>query len=53
MVSLQNDTPVADTVSSLDLKLSAIPEPCPVLRRSSHNPGPTCGSGTVRSRDGP
>jgi hypothetical protein len=30
MVSLQNDTSVAGTVSSLDPKLSAIPEPCSV-----------------------
>jgi hypothetical protein len=52
MVSRQNDTPVAGTVSSLDPKLSAIPEPCPAVRRSSPNPCPTCGSRTVRSRDG-
>jgi hypothetical protein len=52
MVSLQDGRPVAGTVSSLDPKLSAIPEPCPVVRRSCHNPCPACGSRTVRSRDG-
>jgi hypothetical protein len=51
-VGLQKDMPVDATVSSLDAELSPISEPRQVARRSSYKPCPTCGSMTVRSRDG-
>ena len=50
--SLQKDMSVEATVSSLNAKLSPASEPRQVLRRSSCKPCPTCGSMTVRSRDG-
>jgi hypothetical protein len=51
MVSLQKDMPIDGTVPR-DTKPSPIPEPYHVARRSSYKPCPTCGSITVRSRDG-